>query len=92
MNQEGSRYRVELLTVLVAVRLLLQAQESTAPPPDQSAKVIFEVRQKGVMSRVFSRSSVGVKDAVQENYDLILEIRRLLTLCSYTLIPVQNPS
>jgi hypothetical protein len=54
--------------------------------------VTFEVRQKRIISRFFSNSPVGLKDAVQANYDVILEIRRLLSQCQYTVIPVHNTS
>jgi hypothetical protein len=50
-NQPRSRYQVELLTVLTAIHVLLQAQDSTSIP-DIPTCITFEVRQKRVISRV----------------------------------------
>jgi hypothetical protein len=90
-NQPGSRYRVELLTVLTVIRILLQAQDSTSIPEIPTC-VTFEVRQKRIILWVFTNSPIGLKDAVQANYDVILEIRRLLSQCHYKVIPVHNTS
>jgi hypothetical protein len=44
-------------------------------------EVTITLCQKRILHRIFTQSPIGVKDTIQPHYDLILEIRRLLSLC-----------
>jgi hypothetical protein len=53
--------------------------------------IAISVSQKRIVKRVLTRSSLGLKDTTQAHYDIILEIRHLLSVLNVPINPIHVP-
>jgi hypothetical protein len=81
-----SRYRSELISVMVALHILHKL--GTSFPPAHGI-ITITCGHKGAFRDAFSNAPVGVCTAVQHDYDILLEIRRLRAIVGFELRPVQ---
>jgi hypothetical protein len=81
-----SRYRSELISVMVALHILHKV--GTSFPPAHGI-ITITCGHKGAFRDAFSNAPVGVCTAVQHDYDILLEIRRLRAIVGFELRPVQ---
>jgi hypothetical protein len=90
---QDSKYCAELYSLLTAIYILEKAssikhksQSQTPPQP-----ITISVSQKKILTRVLTKSPLGIKDTVQVHYDLIVEIRHLLSLLDIPFSPIHIP-
>jgi hypothetical protein len=81
-------YRAELLGLYAAL-LIVQWVEELHPLGEGSALLISDCDK--ALKRVFRVGPIGIKDATQDEYDLILAIRRLHPTLSTKITPQWTP-
>jgi hypothetical protein len=88
-----SKYHAELHSLLTAVHILVSMQSLCNNPraSPSSQLIIISVGQKKILTRALSKSPLGLKDTVQAHYDLIVEIRYLLSQLDISYSPIHTP-
>jgi hypothetical protein len=83
-----TRYRAELLSILTSLITLYQTHVTAE---SLTGTIHMECGHKRVLREAFRNCPLGVKTAVQPNYDIIMEIRHLRSRMGISIIPVHNP-
>ena len=83
-----TRYRAELLAILATLYTLKDIEQRTN---GLHGSVVIESSHKRALREAFRHNPLGVKTAVQTNYDLIMEIRHLSTTLTIKIYPSHTP-
>jgi hypothetical protein len=87
-NLHRNAYRAELHGILAALVTVLWMEE--AHPYEFRSATLYSDCQKA-LKRGLHRGPIGVKDATQDEYDLILAIRHVYTTLKTTITPLWTP-
>jgi hypothetical protein len=87
-------YRGHLLGILSMIYLIhtLEKRSESSLESSPPRKIMIECNHKRALQNAFRRSPIGVRDAVQSNYDIILEIRHWRELLRTSLYPIHSPT